>query len=371
MSVSDRIPDTGGQLHPKKKKRGPFVSTAIFRDNLYLLHDPGFDHVERPDRLKVVYDQLDNPDIAAQFVFPKAKPATFDILSLNHSKAHIERIAQTAGRTFDALDQDTVTSPKSYDAACLAAGAVVEGVRMVVEGEVDNCFALVRPPGHHAEHDRAMGFCLFNNVAIAAQYALDRLGLKRVMIIDWDLHHGNGTQHSFADTDQVLYFSTHQYPYYPGTGALEETGEGKGEGYTVNVPLTGGLGDEHYARIFNEILTPIVRQYKPELILVSAGYDTAHNDPLGGMNLTTDGFAYLTRKVLELAAEVCQGRLLLTLEGGYNLQSLANGVLVGLVELLGRTTLKDETLSTLSTTQIPFVAFEAALAQAARKWQFS
>lgn len=347
------------------------MSTAIFRDNLYLLHNPGFDHVERQERLKVVYDQLDNPDIARQFIFPKAKPASFEILNLNHSKAHIERIAQTSGRTFDALDQDTITSPKSYDAACLAAGAVVEGTRMVVAGEVDNCFALVRPPGHHAEYDQALGFCLFNNIAIAARYALEKLGLKRVMIIDWDLHHGNGTQHSFADTDEVLYFSTHQFPYYPGTGALAETGQGKGEGYTVNVPLGAGLCDEHYARIFNEILAPIVRQYKPELILVSAGYDTALNDPLGGMNITKDGFAYMTKKVLELADEVCNGRLLLTLEGGYDLQSLVNGVLVGLVELLGRSTIKDDVLAKLRETKIPFPAFDAALAGAARKWDFS
>ncbi len=346
------------------------MSTAIFRDNLYLQHDPGFDHVESPDRLKVVYDQLDNPDVAKQFVFPKAEAASFEILTLNHSKEHVERIAQTAGRTFDALDQDTTTSAQSYDAACLAAGAVVEGVRMVVEGEVDNCFALVRPPGHHAEHDRAMGFCLFNNVAIAAHYALEKLGLNRVIIIDWDLHHGNGTQNSFADTDKVLYFSTHQFPYYPGSGSLSETGRGEGDGYTVNVPLTPGLGDEHYARIFNGILAPVVHQYKPELILVSAGYDTAHNDPLGGMNITAEGFAYMTRKVMELAEEVCDGRLLLTLEGGYNLQSLANGVLAGLVELLGRTTLKDEVLATLSETEIPFPAFDAAQAAAAKKWQF-
>jgi acetoin utilization deacetylase AcuC-like enzyme len=345
------------------------VTTAIFRDDLFLQHDPGFDHVERPDRLRVVYDHLDNPDIARQFVFPRAQPADVELLALNHSTDHIERIAQTAGRTFDALDQDTTTSAKSYEAACLAVGAVVEGTRMVVAGEVDNGFALVRPPGHHAEHDHAMGFCLFNNIAIAARYALERLGLKRVLIIDWDLHHGNGTQHSFADTDQVLYFSTHQYPFYPGSGGLEETGQGKGLGYTVNVPLSGGMGDEHYARIFNEILAPVARQYQPELILVSAGYDTAINDPLGGMNVSVEGFAYLTRTVKELAEELCHGRLLLVLEGGYHLQSLANGVLAGLVELLGRTTLKKESLAKLSATRIPFPAFDAALAVAARQWR--
>ncbi len=345
------------------------MTTAIFRDALYLAHDPGHSHVERPQRLEGIYNQLDNPDIGEQFIFPKAEPASFDILSLIHNKAHIERIAQTKGRTYDALDGDTSTSPDSYDAACLAAGAVVEGIRMLVDGKADNCFTLVRPPGHHAEQDAAMGFCLFNNVAIGAQYAISKLGLSRVLIIDWDVHHGNGTQHSFYDTDKVLYFSTHQYPFYPGTGALTETGRGKGEGYTVNVPLNPGFGDEQYARIFNDILAPVARDYKPQLILVSAGYDTYVNDPLGGMTVTASGFAYQTRKVLELAQEVCDGKVLFTLEGGYDMEGITNGMLVGLVEMLGRTTLKDDILEKLSTTTCEFPGFNEARQMAGATWK--
>ncbi len=342
--------------------------TAIFRDDLYLEHDPGQTHVERPDRLRVIYNELDNPDVGGQFVFPPMQPATWQQLGLNHTKTHIERISQTDGKTYDALDGDTTTSAQSYNAALLAAGAVISGIDLLMKGEIDNGFCLVRPPGHHAEGDQAMGFCLFNNIAVGARYSLKELGLKRVLILDWDLHHGNGTQNSFYDTDEVLYFSIHQFPYYPGSGAVTETGKGRGAGYTVNVPLPPGPGDEHYARIFNEILAPVVRQYKPELILVSAGYDTALNDPLGGMNVTANGFAYQTKKVLELAEEVCGGRMLMTLEGGYDLQGLANGVLVSLVELLGRTTLKDELLKQLRSTTIPFPAIDEAKAVIGRKF---
>ena len=345
------------------------MTTAIFRDPLYLAHDPGHNHVERPERLETIYKQLDNPDIGNQFLFPTPQPATPEQLALIHTQSHIERVEQTKGRAFDALDADTTTSAQSYDAALLAAGAVAQGVELVVQGEADNCFCLVRPPGHHAEYDRGMGFCLFNNVAIGAQHALTNLGLERVLIIDWDLHHGNGTQNSFYATDQVLYFSTHQYPYYPGSGGLSETGKGKGEGYTVNVPLRAGFGDEEFARIFNEILAPVVRGYEPQLIMVSAGYDTYVNDPLGGMTVTANGYAYLTRKVLSLAQEVCGGKVLFTLEGGYNLEGLVNGVLVGLIEMLGRTTLKDELYEKLATTQISFPGFDEALEMAEQKWE--
>lgn len=311
--------------------------TAIFRDPLFLNHDPGIDHVESPERLKGIYNLLDDDLLSHRFLQPEFTPAPLELISLNHSKALIERVSETAGKIFDSLDPDTKTSPDSYAAACLAVGALVKGVDLLLAGTIDNGFALVRPPGHHAERNTSMGFCLFNNVAIAAHYAIQILGLERVMIVDWDLHHGNGTQHSFYDTDKVLYLSTHQYPYYPGTGSLGETGVGKGEGFTVNIPLPGYQGDGDYAAIFNEIVLPVGREYNPQLILVSAGFDIYRGDPLGSMEVTAQGFAYLTRSLVLLAEEVCQGRLLVTLEGGYNLEGQRDGILAVLGELCGQT----------------------------------
>ena len=344
------------------------TKTAILQDKLFLEHDPGYSHVESPDRLKVIYDMLEKPELRQRFVFPEFSPATREIIALNHTEALIDQVADTAGQAFASLDGDTSTSPRSYDAACLAAGALTAGVELLVSGEIDNGFALVRPPGHHAENDRAMGFCLFNNVAIGARYALEKLGLKRVMIVDWDLHHGNGTQHSFYDTDKVLYFSTHQYPYYPGSGAANEIGRGKGRGHTVNVPLPGGLGDEQYARIFNEILTPVARQYQPELILVSAGFDIAQGDPLGAMQVTSEGFAYLARVLLALAAELCEGRLLFTLEGGYNLQAQLNGVLAVLTVLQGGDYPKEEVYKRLSASEAPLMVLQQVRNELGSYW---
>jgi len=311
------------------------AQTAILKSGLFLAHDPGLAHVENPSRLEVIYDALKALPGSGQFLFPDPLPATRADLLRIHSEAHVERIAATAGQAYDLLDADTATSAKSYAAACLAAGAVIEATRLLAGGEAANAFALVRPPGHHAEKDYAKGFCLFNNIAVAAAFALSELGVKRLMIVDWDLHHGNGTQNAFYQTDQVLYFSTHLYPYYPGSGALQELGAGRGEGYNVNVPLSGGMNDLAYAAIFNEVLSPIARQYQPEMIMVSAGYDIYYGDPLGAMAVTEAGFAYLTRVVKNLAAELCGGRLLLTLEGGYNLSGLRDGVLASLRELAG------------------------------------
>jgi acetoin utilization deacetylase AcuC-like enzyme len=309
--------------------------TAVFKDPLFMAHDPGFDHVESPERLRVVYEILDRKEVKDNFIYPDFIPASHDIIGLNHTANQIYRVGETAGKIFDSLDPDTQTSMESYAAACMAVGALIRGVDLLLEGEIDNGFALVRPPGHHAERDKSMGFCLFNNVAIAAHYALKRCGLKRVMIVDWDLHHGNGTQHSFYNSNKVLYLSTHQYPYYPGTGSLHETGKGAGAGYTINVPLPGYQRDRDYASIFNEIVIPIGKQYQPELILISCGFDISQGDPLGAMEITPQGFAYMTRSMVTLAEEVCGGKVLVTLEGGYNLNGMRDGAMAVLSELCG------------------------------------
>jgi len=211
----------------------------------------------------------------------------------------------------------------------------------VMEGKVDNAFALVRPPGHHAVHDQAMGFCIFNNVAVAAKFALNKFSLDRVLIADFDVHHGNGTQDAFYADPKVLYFSTHQYPFYPGTGWMDETGTGKGEGTTVNFPMVAGWGDEEYMRAFNEVLVPVARRFQPQLILVSAGFDAHWADHLAMMKATITGFAQMTRILKELAAELCQGRLVFTLEGGYNLRVVASSIKATFDVLLGNSAIDD------------------------------
>lgn len=342
--------------------------TAVFRHELFLEHDPGYGHVESPDRLRAIFQALDGAALRRHLLFPAFGPASEEVLALNHTPRHIFRVKDTAGKPFEVLDPDTHTSPRSYEAACLAAGAVVAAVEMVVQGGCDNAYALVRPPGHHAEADHTSGFCLFNNVAVAAHYGLKRLGLQRILVVDWDIHHGNGTQHAFYDTDQVLYFSTHQYPFFPGSGSLAETGSGKGEGYTINVPLQGGQDDLAFARIFNELLVPIARQYQPECLLVSAGYDIYAGDPLGTMAVTPAGFGYLTRMVVELAEELCQGRLVLALEGGYAFDGLAGGVLASLAEMLGEGGLTTEQLAGFRRAAGPLRALAEAKTAAKKHW---
>ena len=309
--------------------------TAIYRNELFLQHQPGYGHPESPDRLRVIYDALDKDSLGSRFICPQFGPVTEDLLLLNHSAEHVQRVMATQGHETVALDPDTHASARSHEAACLAIGAVVDGIRRIFTGEIANAFCLVRPPGHHAEQMNAMGFCLYNNVAIATRWALRELGLQRIMIVDWDLHHGNGTQESFHDMQEVLYLSVHKYPYYPGTGAVLENGTDKGEGYTINVPLPGGQGDLEYARIFNELVIPIVHAYQPELILVSCGFDICMGDPLGDMRVTPAGIAYLTRSLVKAAATVCGGRLLVTLEGGYNLNAMRDGALAVIGELSG------------------------------------
>lgn len=311
--------------------------TGIVKDEKFMDHRLGAYHPESHKRLEIIYSMLEEKDMSGNFVGVPKRWAKEEDLALIHSREYIRLIADTQGKEPRFLDADTSTSAGSYEAACLAAGGLCEAVSMVMEGSINNAFALVRPPGHHAEWNMARGFCLFNNVAIAASYARKNFGIQRVLIVDWDLHHGNGTQHSFEEDPGVLYFSTHQYPYYPGTGAFGEIGRGQGTGYTINVPLSTGHGNGEYAALFQKVLTPVARDYKPDLILVSAGFDTYEYDPLGGMLVTPEGFAALTRSLMNMAEENCTGRLVLTLEGGYHLEGQRDSVKAVLNELLGLT----------------------------------
>ncbi len=305
------------------------TSLAIIRDDRYLDHRPGDFHPESPDRLRIIHGLLDRefPDILR--IEPRM--ATEDELALVHDSFYIQRVAETDGKAFTQLDPDTGLSSRSYQVARLAAGGLLNAVDTLLAPDATapaprGIFAFVRPPGHHAEQDRAMGFCLFNNIAVAAAYAVAKHGLSRILIVDWDLHHGNGTQHAFYDRSDILFFSSHQYPHYPGSGRLDEAGNGPGEGFTVNAPFPAGFGDEEYLAVYSAVLKPIALEYQPELVLVSAGFDPYVKDPLGGMQVTGDGFGNLATLVREIADATCGGKVLITLEGGYNPDGLTEGV---------------------------------------------
>jgi acetoin utilization deacetylase AcuC-like enzyme len=262
------------------------------------------------------------------------RPATEDEVGWIHEPSYIDLVRSTAGKTFP-MDADTVASPKTWPTALLAAGGLLESLDRVMDGTVRNAFSLVRPPGHHAEASRALGFCFFNNAAIGAEHLLRRHGLRRVLIVDYDLHHGNGTEHAFYERRDVMYFSTHQSPLYPGTGAARFFGHGEGHGYNLNVPLLPGKTGADYLHIFEGILAPVAAQFEPEFIIVSAGFDIAAGDPLGGMAVTAEGFRRLTGSLMDLAERTASGRLALVLEGGYDLPALRDGVRKVLTTLAG------------------------------------
>ena len=256
-------------------------------------------------------------------------------LLLVHSAQHVARVDRSASAGGGWLDGDTMTSPGSYEAALYAAGGVARATEEVIKGDVESAFALVRPPGHHATRTDAMGFCLFNNVAIAARVAVQKHGLERVLIVDFDVHHGNGTQDIFYADAQVVYVSTHQYPLYPGTGRVEEAGVAGGRDHTVNIPLPPWSGDREYLLAFEQIIVPVARRFQPEIILVSAGYDAHWADNISSMQVTVGGYARMATMLKQLATELCQGRLVFALEGGYHLQALAHSVKATIEVLLG------------------------------------
>ncbi len=328
--------------------------TGIVRDERYLEHvmDPG--HPESPERLRVIYKMLEEAEMKNLFQMVKPRAATREELMMIHSSAYVDLVASTAGKPYFRLDMDTSTCAKSYEAALWAAGGLLELIKAVMEKRLDNGFALVRPPGHHAERDRAMGFCLFNNVAIGARYALRNFPLQRILIVDWDVHHGNGTQNSFYEDSQVLYFSTHRYGFfYPGTGGAKEVGKGKGEGFTVNVPLSTGAGDADYANIFEKFLKPIALEYQPQLVLVSAGFDTHQDDPLGGMEVTEKGYARMAQILMEIAESTAEGKLVLALEGGYDVSGESRSVKAVLKELVQASSLDKKELLEKEKTNYP------------------
>jgi acetoin utilization deacetylase AcuC-like enzyme len=283
-------------------------------------HDAGAGHPERPARLDAVRRGIREAALESRLALMTPRPASRDELRAVHGAAHVDRVAATEGRTYR-FDPDTQAGPHSYTAALLAAGAAVDAVDRVLAGELDRAFCAVRPPGHHAEADRAMGFCLFNNVAVGAAHALAR-GYRRVLIVDFDVHHGNGTQDAFYADPRVLYVSTHAFPFYPGTGALSEVGLGPGRGYTVNLPLPSGCGDPEFIPVYEDVVVPLGRAFEPDLLLVSAGFDAHAADPLAGMRVSSRGFGRLAAACLSAAGASCRGAVFVV-EGGYDLAALA------------------------------------------------
>ncbi|HZU07783.1 MAG TPA: histone deacetylase [Chloroflexota bacterium] len=316
------------------------MGTALYYSPRHQDHQvPG--HPEAPSRVTTAWARLEQHGLGLDLAREEPEPVNLADLERVHTAAHIRHIRSLAAAGGGWIDADTFVTPASYDAALVAAGGAVEACAAVLAGRYQNAFVLLRPPGHHALADRAMGFCLFNNVAVAAAWALAAGGAERVLIVDLDVHHGNGTQEIFYERADVCYFSVHQYPLYPGTGRLNETGAGMGAGYTVNLPLPPGSGDAVYTRAFDAVLTPLAWRYRPDLILVSAGYDAYWRDPLADMRLTVDGYAVLLERLRALAADLCGGRLVVVLEGGYHLEGLAAAVVASCQVLAGLPPLTD------------------------------
>ena len=295
----------------------------------------GLYHPESPSRLLAIKEVLDGDGIGREVLNLKPRAATNEEICFIHDKTYVESVERTAGGEMVHLDLDTVACAETWEAARFAAGATMVLIDEAMKGNITNGFAFVRPPGHHAEKDRAMGFCFFNNIAIGAEYARRNSGVERIAIIDFDVHHGNGTQHAFYDREDVFYASVHRSEFYPGTGFANETGAGKGKGTTLNVPLEYGATDDVYKMVFDKHFIPAVMGFRPQLILVSAGYDAHERDPLGGMKMTTEGFRWIADTISELAHECCKGRVVYVLEGGYDLKALRESIEATLEVMVG------------------------------------
>lgn len=297
------------------------LKVGIVRDERFLVHQTGLVHPERPGRLKAIYRMLDT-EMDDRLIAIEPQFATLEDLELVHTPTYINKILRTAERDFTNLSPDTPVSAQSCLAAWLAVGACIRALNALLSGRCDACFCFIRPPGHHALKDRAGGFCIFNNVAIAARHAIERHSLQRVLIIDWDVHHGNGIQDEFYEEKEVLYLSTHYMGWYPQTGDWDEAGAGEGLGYTVNIPVPKDIKDADMVYVYAKVLGPIMKKFRPELILVAAGFDAHHRDPIGRTKLTKAAYRQLTEMLIQIRDPVSAPPLLFVLEGGYDVAAL-------------------------------------------------
>ncbi|MCF8299136.1 MAG: histone deacetylase [Saprospiraceae bacterium] len=312
------------------------MKTTFIYDPIFLKHD-SYGHPECAARLNSIMAELKSQNLLKSLIQLPARKASFEELKMVHTENHIKNVEKTCLNNIGYLDLDTYCNSYSYDAALVAAGGIIDLTKAVISNEIDNGFAIVRPPGHHAFPNRTMGFCIFNNIALAAKFALTNENIKRVAIVDYDVHHGNGTQDILINDPNVLFISSHQYPHYPGTGHINEIGMGN----VVNIPFPFGVGDEGLKKAYTEVAFPLIRNFAPDLILVSAGYDAHWRDQLAGLNFSLEGFSWISKAVVELANEICDGKIVFSLEGGYDLEVIANAVSNDIKALLGNDDLLD------------------------------
>ncbi len=308
--------------------------TGIVYDPIFLKHDqPG--HPENAKRLESILVVLKEKDLLEKLVKIETRQAVTDEITLCHSQDYVEYVREYCKNGGGYLDPDTYSNSYSFTAASTVVGSSIDLTTAVIKGELKNGFALLRPPGHHALANRSMGFCLFGNIAIASKVALTQPGIRKVAIVDFDVHHGNGTQSLVGDDPKILFISTHQYPFYPGTGSIREIGHGESEGTIINIPLPAGVGDEGFKIVYEKVIIPSLERFNPDLLLVSAGYDAHWDDPLANLNLSLSGYNWISRELIKCAERVCNGKIVFFLEGGYNLQVLSNGVANTIRGLLG------------------------------------
>lgn len=320
----------------------------IIKDDRFTKHLESIPHLENARRVEAIHSVLKDPSLGGKWMAVAPRFASRDELAMVHTPRHIERIEQTSGRPLSSFDLDTQATEESYDVARLAVGSTFSLLDQIWGGKGKRGFACVRPPGHHAEPNKAMGFCLFNNIALAARYLKESYGVRKVMIVDVDVHHGNGTQAAFYNTDEVLFVSMHQFPAYPGTGNIGEVGQGDGEGYTVNIPLGRGYGDRQFAQIIYFLVYHLAKEYEPEMMLISCGFDLYSHDRLGEMKVSPQGYALMTFFLLEIAERVCDGRILFVMEGGYSLKGIRECGIRVLQEMCDVPTLTREKIRKIS-----------------------